>query len=132
MPRDELIAALEKATADSAGLMLEAWEHLCRTSVGFRRYACTSVDEYGLTVTGRFCRYVDVGAYESAALLMVPQGCGWRIWAPAADSLQPHRATIWAARGQPMFAPFDVDASTPALAICIAALRATERGEAGR
>ena len=124
MSAAELIDALGKATADDAALMMEAWEHLCRNSTDFRRYACTSVDDYGLTVTGRFCRFVDVGAFESAALLMIPKGCGWRIWAPAADSLQPHRATVWAARGQPMFAPFDVDASTPALAICIAALKA--------
>lgn len=124
MTNDELIGALEKATADDKSLFEDAWEHLCQTSFDFRRYACTSVDDYGLTGTGRFCRFVDVGAYESAALLMVPEGCGWRIWAPAADSLQPHRATVWAARGQPMFAPFDVDAPTPALAICLAALKA--------
>ncbi len=125
MSAQELIARLEAATADDKSLFEDTWEHLCQTSFGFRRYACTSVDDYGLTVTGRFCRFVDVGAYESAALLMVPKGWGGAVH--SSENRQHHVAKL--GRSHPTNANAYAEAPTPALAICIAALRARHEGE---
>jgi hypothetical protein len=52
-------------------------------------------------------RMIEVGAYESAAIALVPEGCRWMIMGNAA------KVGRWPSR-----------AATPALALCAAALRA--------
>ena len=110
MQNDELIARLQAATANDKRLFEDVWEHLCQTSLEFRRFACTTTDSDGWTQTGRFIRMLDAGAYESAALTLVPSTMNATI-----DTRKPAAATLggeW------------VYAATPALALCIAALKA--------
>ena len=119
---DDLIARLEAATADDKRLIEAVWEHLCQTSLEFRRYACTTTDGDGWTQTGRFMRMLDAGAYESAALTLVPSGKGhdpwWMLKAPWRGRAV---VEIWVdGKGK----PFRCAAPTPSLAICIAALHA--------
>jgi len=55
----------------------------------------------------RAVRMIEIGAYESAAVTLVPEGCGWMVMGNAA------KVGVWPSR-----------AATPALALCSAALRA--------
>jgi hypothetical protein len=66
-----------------------------------------------------------------AAMALVPEDYGWRLWMPAAsqsaDGDRP-RVTLW--KPVRSYAPRDTDAATPALALCAAALRARAAMEA--
>lgn len=68
------IARIKAATANNKCLFEDAWEHLCQANQAFRRFACTVTGGNGRTKTGRFIDMLEAGAYESAALMMVPRG----------------------------------------------------------
>ena len=124
MPKDELIAALEKATGPDREL-----NKLLAPFVGLRLVeeghplgpCCYDQNGHGVPLPN-FTASID------AALTLVPEGmrCRFLIYENGRAGAQ-----LW-------WPPEDLpDAwgkayATPALAICIAALRATERGEAGR
>lgn len=59
---------------DTRQVLEEAWEHLCQTSLSFRRYACTTIPGGdGWTMTGKFCRFLDAEAWTDAALMLIPE-----------------------------------------------------------
>ena len=58
-----------------------------------------------------------------AAMTLVREGHGWRLWVPNSESPEPSPfVTLWGNRRE--YAPRDSIAATPALALCAAALRA--------
>ena len=143
MPKDELIAALEKATGPDRELDARIW-----CLLNGKRY-CGHCTPYGER-EGRFVQVeytsppkrtrqvtnfplvphaLCVTSSIDDALTLVPSGKGhdpW--WMLKAAWRGKAKAEVWVdGRGK----PFRGEAATPALAICIAAL-ATERGEAGR
>jgi hypothetical protein len=67
------------------------------------------VDALGLPLDQHYraVRMIEIGAYESAAVMLVPEGCGWMVMSSAA------KVGVWPSHG-----------ATPALALCAAALRA--------
>jgi hypothetical protein len=125
--RDELLALAERveaATHNDKSLFEDVWEALCRSSVDFRRYACTTTDGNGWTVTGRFMRFLDVGAFFDAAMSLVPEGCTWSAgdWSAIDEGAS---ATCWPPEHcrLPDFNGISRGA-TPELALTAAALRA--------
>lgn len=118
---------------DTRQVLEEAWEHLCQTSLSFRRYACTTIPGGdGWTMTGKFCRFLDAEAWTDAALCLVPEGWGWNVSQPNAKAIAsgllkeetPVRGEVENGFEQ----RFIVAGETPALAIAQAALRAKEAG----
>jgi hypothetical protein len=111
----DLIARLEAATADQqAGLIkLALW---------------SAVDNGWITpkACGRAIRMVDAEAYESAALTLVPDGWRWSLdWTQRPPYQDCGRADLYApGRGIKPPDVQDVYAATPAIALCIAALKA--------
>lgn len=72
-------------------------------------------------------RMDDAPLYTSsldAAMSLVPEGYGWRLWVPSSTSLSPMVVTMWG-NGQ-KYAPNESTAATPAIALCIASLKAQE------
>lgn len=98
MPKDELIAALEKADGPSFALEVE-----------LHRWRFPDADE--LSIPNNYTASID------AALTLVDDETD------PLDIIAQALATAWDERGGVVFLP---------LHICITALRATERGEAGR
>ena len=112
MPNDELIGRLEAASEMTLELFLEV-QTAIRPDI--------SEEDWSLTYA-----MLMVNAYESAALTLVPEGC------LAVFHLFNHRDNFWECDLGDTGPDYRGEAATPALAIVIAALRATERGEAGR
>lgn len=75
-----------------------------------------------------FGRFVDAEAWEQAALLLVPDGFNW-----ACGSRDDHQEGPWAwvQPGRRFIDGCVQHASTPALAICVTALRAREASHEG-
>ena len=111
MNNEELIAALEAADGPSRDLMLEAFA---------AHYPDDGTADYGDRLF-RFVAMLNAEAWESAALMLVPEGWHWstnsggtaRIWV---------QGVYYAAEAE------NAAAATPALAICIAALKAGGEG----
>lgn len=59
-----------------------------------------------------------------AAMTLVPEGYGWRLWVPSSTALSPMVVTMWG-NGR-KYAPNESTAATPAIALCIASLKAQE------
>lgn len=57
-----------------------------------------------------------------AAMALVPEGYGWRLWVPNSTALASISVTMWG-NGR-SYAPHETTAATPALALCAAALKA--------
>ena len=119
----ELIAKLEAATERSRELDAEIWAHLNGFTGAIK----------GRWVGGRWSWSVgSVGVWDDelphyttsidAALTLVPEGWHWTIEGP--DPLK--RVSPYALLGLPGLREADGRAATPALALCIAALRARE------
>ena len=121
----DLAARIEAAEAgEQRELLEEAWEECCRESLSFRRFACTTIPGGdGWTMTGRFIRMIDAGAYESAALMLVPEG---RDWSVAMHTLGDETRAAVARILRPNGIGLNTAAPTPALALAAAALRAKE------
>lgn len=109
MTRAKLIAALEKATADQqATVLADAIRFARDTGLIDRERAAEAFN------------WIAYGAYESAALTLVPEGRqavvytagGADVW-PATTGMHLHDMTY---------------AATPAIALCIAALKAQGDG----
>lgn len=107
--KDDLIGRLEAATELTLELFVEAQAHI-RPDINDEDWA-------------RSYAMVQAGAYESAALTLVPEG--WAYEARQGPSGQPH---IWdlltIKSGDVRYTRVTGRAKTPALAIVIAALRA--------
>lgn len=142
MTKDEalrdLIERVERAAPQMQSLLLEeAWEACAADSAAFRRFACAHCSGFG-TNAGRFSAAMDARAYESAAIMLVPEG--WRFGieqAGAYDGSPRDEAWCW-----PYESNFDPDwqngqqgyrdasdgargyAATPALSLVAASLRA--------
>ena len=137
MPKDELIAALEKATGPDRELDCEialavdggeiVWKMANYTmeSHPARRYASSDhVGGYGNAPVPQYTASID------AALTLVPEG-----WTRDVDATAPEMGiavTLYEPKGGPDGKRAIGDHASEAIAICLAALRATERGEAGR
>lgn len=112
----ELAERCEAADGNSDTLFMTAFEAIFggRKSLGLK--------------WARFCTMLDAEAYESAALMLVPDGAGLtidRYWIANADG------PVWSASVVQGGIPTDprreaeaFNAATPALAICAASLRA--------
>lgn len=108
---------------DTRQVLEEAWEHLCQTSLSFRRYACTTIPGGdGWTMTGKFCRFLDAEAWTDAALMLVPEGKCWNI------RYDP-RLTCATVMDQDGFNQHHTLAETPALALLEACLEARENAD---
>lgn len=101
-----LAARMQEAQADEQEtLLIQAWA-VIGTSMG---------EPYN-----RFCWMIEAGSFESAALMLVPQGWGYQMKQYADDD--DAEAIIWGGGG---FDPsLTSDARSPALAIASAALLA--------
>lgn len=122
MTRDELIAALEGAEENDAELFMVAW----RVIMGL-----LPDDEASLSAWrdhgNRFGDLLDAGAFLDAALTLVPDGDHWR-WLidrrpGAARRTDGYRAHVWCG-DSPSYESTQSWAPSPALALCIASLRA--------
>lgn len=121
MSRDELIARLEAAKADQQReLLIEAFEAF-HPYPGPRHYLVTEIDWSWDRMRDRFMRMLDAQAYESAALTLVPEGCLWG----AGNEDCTDRPWAWCLPPGKSWDDADNSyAATPALALCIAALKA--------
>lgn len=124
----DLARRCEAAEADEQrGLLMEAWDAIHGPRPKFSKAnAYRSDSEWSVWYDrrGTYTRMLGVGAYESAAMSLIPEGHAWDL---AVSS------TAIAARVYPDGAE-DVDdarvgCTTPALALCAASLRAREGGE---
>lgn len=116
----DLIERVEKATPELQGKLIdEAWEACAEDSAAFRRFACAHSSGFG-TNAGRFSAALEARAFESAAIMLVPEGfifgCGPK------DATK--TAWAWASPDGPLEYRSISNAATPALALCAAALRA--------
>lgn len=97
---------------EQAALLSEAWDWLAEHSEPFRRYVL------GTTQPGKFGSMVDAGAFESAAMVLVPPHC---------DLLMNTRcnfAHVWEKEDVGDGDWKSLTANWPALAIAAAAVRA--------
>lgn len=114
MTRSELIAALEKATGPDALLDADIWQEIGRPDTR--------------TYDGRGCILVYTASID-AALALVPEGLGWGIpFGPCTAHDGNKERRWWEAEVGPHLA----EGATPAIALCIAALRAREARDDGR
>lgn len=122
----DLIERVEAASPHiQAALLEEAWEACAAHSLAFRSFATSPCSGFG-TNAGKFGAAMDARAYESAAVMLVPEGWYWRCG----------HGVLW-----PGWAHLNVKhpdhcdygdehsahAETPALALCAAALKARAR-----
>lgn len=117
MHRSELIAALEKATANDARLMFEAFCAVNPEPSG-AAWAAWSKKR------ARFAKMLDAEAYESAALTLVPEGCYADVcFDPRDPSCGIYQRDFWKNGDTEQHSHVE-GVATPALAICIAGLKA--------
>ena len=116
-----------QAMTDTRQVLEEAWEHLCQTSLSFRRYACTTIPGGdGWTMTGKFCRFLDAEAWTDAAMMLVPEGWLWEVqWIGHQTKGRVANAHIWKRFDQSHFAA----AAHPALALAQACLKARDNSD---
>ena len=108
----DLIDKLEKATADEQ-------ESVLRDALAFAwQRGWLSRDTYN-----RAREWVDLGAYESAALTLVPEG-----WSRLQKTAEHHEngfvVELWRSWGPDAYKRISVRHQTEAIALCIAALKA--------
>lgn len=117
-PLDDLIARLEKATeADQQSVMLDV------IAFAYKSKWIAAI------AYNRALEWILLGAYESAALILVPEGWSWTVkayrdCAPPNDTAHAVVSRVaWEKRGDE--AEF-YKSSNPAIALCIAALKAMQ------
>lgn len=115
----ELIAALEGATGPSREL-----EAAIALALGWERiHPCRTVGNTGAWRTPGGHLVYDFPAYTAsldAALTLVPEGWGW-----SADCTSPKPYfRLWLYENGPSCQDQDAEGATPAIALCIAALKA--------
>lgn len=123
---------------DTRQVLEEAWEHLCQTSLSFRRYACTTIPGGdGWTMTGKFCRFLDAEAWTDAALMLIPTDGSMKLL-DIECSYEPNDPGVWSACTIRWYPPHKSgndwharieSGPIPALALAQAALRAKEAGD---
>lgn len=126
-----LAARCEAAAVEmQAKLIDEAWDACAQHSAAFRAFATAYVSGFDNNA-GKFGAAMDAGAYESAALMLVPEECRFNLnRRPYAKGRQDgYHAQVWFSR----FYETSEDmpnawAATPAHAITAAALRARAAG----
>lgn len=123
-PRDELIARLEAVAGPSRELDFDiacAVDFKIADDLGFREYAATYP---------KFAARDNFPAYTAsidAALTLVPDDMGYEIGIPVPPTeARPHGRKPWADLWWEIDGPreFLINAATPAIALCIAALKA--------
>lgn len=118
---ERLAEAVERALPDMQGKLLEdAWEAMAQHSGSFRCFACAPSSGFG-TNAGRFAAALEARAYESAAIMLVPDGMGYGFAEPK-GGISPS-GFLFNTTGLSI----ERRASTPALALCAAALAAKSR-----
>lgn len=109
---DNLIEKLERADGDSK----ELYEGICKALL----------PQLGASWGEKFLRMVYAGAFESAALTLVPEGVEWGCGSESetydAEPFGGYHALVYFPA--PRFKTIKAYASTPALAMCIATLKA--------
>lgn len=120
----KLAERCERAEEPKRGLFIEAW--LATLGAHFSHLSADEIRK--LPGFRRFNRMLDADAYESAALMLVPDGWGWNVSWPNIKARESGLLLVDApCQGEAQFGydrRFIVAAATPALAICAAALRA--------
>lgn len=115
---NDLIERIEAASAELSGALIEeAWEALAEASASFRRFACGPCSGFG-TNAGKFSAALEARAFESAAIMLVPEGWTWML-----DTMEGRNEACVHGNG-PVPDSAYVTAATPALALCAAALKA--------
>lgn len=110
----ELAERCEKATPEQQGQLIEqAWDVLAEESAEFRAFALSTPESGFENCAAKFGMALDARAYESAALMLVPEG--WE-WAYLDKKAIVRKSGSWSHSFG--------EASTPALALYAAALRA--------
>lgn len=126
---EALALRCEAATPEMQNALLDqAWEACAEYSPAFRRFATFPLPSFDNNA-GKFGMAMDAHAFESAALMLVPEG--WRVsnWSQWKHEILRRQGTWLAilARDQDELAGFGTrcqHAATPALALAAAALRA--------
>ena len=116
-----LAERVEAAEANSRELMCAAYKAVFpEVSSG----AWDAIDAWDAGYD-RFCGMLDAGAYESAALTIVPEGWGYSLGSGWVVSAKPDVAfTFYRGHGRGVRIEFRGDAATPALALLAAICRA--------
>lgn len=129
-----LIALAERVEAGSAEeqgrLLDEAWETLAEHSAKFRRFATSAPDHHGFNSNAdKFSMALEAMAYESAAMMLVPEGLAWTLGQNVHHHYWSAGVTGIDEDGAPKAIGFAGPACAPALALTAAALRARAAGE---
>jgi hypothetical protein len=113
-----LAERVESAPLEMQGKLLEqAWELCAEYSAEFRAFTTSYLSGFDNNA-GRFSMCLEASAYESAAMMLVPEGLAFEM---TTTGYKPG-ATVC---GNPMFDTHEgAYAATPALALVAAALRA--------
>lgn len=115
----DLIERLEKAAENTRRLFEEVY-------LAIRARPCWDDGDDGYF----FQQLLDVGAWESAALLLLPAGCGWIVGHGREGPGEPlGGARIHAGLSGTCPVLGEAEATTPALALCIAALKSRHAQE---
>lgn len=123
MTRAELIAALEKATGPSRELDLA----ICRGALNSEPLGHAAGMDDGLLLMQRVGLYPRYTSSIDAALTLVPDGMRWRVFGvPTAGKAFASCKT--GSTLDPATEEWEAVAPTPALALCIAALKAQGDG----
>lgn len=126
----ELAAKVEAAEGPTFGLMSEAFD-LCFPKPPTRRNDLGNwTAEYILwhAKQSAFCAFLDVGAWENAAIMLVPEGWAWMVGCSAGEGFF---ATLSPTDESGIEADMvDTIAATSALALTAAAIRARSENPA--
>lgn len=119
---NDLATRVEAGGADmQARLFEESWDTLAQHSASFRTFACAPCSGFG-TNAGHFAAMLEARAFESAAVMLVPDRYAFGVGSASYDMDK-----SWAWCDGPWNAvpsPEDNQSTTPALALTAAALRA--------
>lgn len=117
MTREELIERLEAATADQQATVLADAVRFARDAGWIDRERAAEA-----------FNWIAYGAYESAALALVPAGCDWVVRSGMTDhptDTRPYAHVMFGNVNRDRRRSLgEAHAATPALALCIAALKA--------
>jgi hypothetical protein len=116
----DIIARLERADPNS-DLDLAIWNACSSEEWRFVDAGVITCDRYGIGAAGNPVCSLDPFTHSiDAALTLVPEGSRWLVGAGAPYS------SPWANVRMGNIGPFHIAAATPAIALCIAALKARQ------
>ena len=120
-----LAERVEQAEPHMQGVLLDrAWDELAECSAVFRRYAVQHQPGFDNNA-GKFAMAMEARAYESAAMMLVPEGYEFAAGTGRKEHMEAkgRKPWAWCATGSDLVDRLSL-ADTPALALTAAALRA--------